>query len=119
MTISDQIRDLVTVNASVTALRKQAEKEGMKSLKEDGFEKAIDGLTSIEEVARVTEVRIDVGKREEISPEEKIAAEKEEKKAGVGFIRPEKRKEAPGSFASKTIDLREYREKISNWLAKK
>ncbi len=130
MLMSDKIRDLITANAPVTALRKQAEKEGMKGLKEDGLGKALAGITSIEEVARVTEARIDIGRKEEIPLEKKIAAQKEEKvgvaplpliKSGViRGIQPEKADDARApSFVSKTMDLREYREKIANWLAKK
>ncbi|PIP16427.1 MAG: hypothetical protein COX46_02290, partial [bacterium (Candidatus Ratteibacteria) CG23_combo_of_CG06-09_8_20_14_all_48_7] len=108
MVISDKIRDLITANAPVTALRKEGEKEGMKSFKEDGIEKAMVGVTTIEEVARVTEARVDAGGREEVPSLEKPPVPKEEVPA---------RESASPSFGG-TININAYREKIANWLAK-
>lgn len=52
--ISSAVRDLVLHNASTEELDKQAKKEGMLSMIEDGLCKAVQGFTSIEEVLRVT-----------------------------------------------------------------
>ena len=49
------IRTAVMAKASTDEIRKLARNSGMKSLKEDGIEKIKDGLTSVEEVLRVTE----------------------------------------------------------------
>jgi type IV pilus assembly protein PilB len=52
--ISDEISNLVLRNAPPTEIKKQAEKEGMLSIVEDGFIKAKNGITTIEEIMRVT-----------------------------------------------------------------
>jgi type IV pilus assembly protein PilB len=53
--LDDVTRDLVTRNPSVTELRKTVKERGMVSLREDGFDKVARGITTIEEVVRVTE----------------------------------------------------------------
>ena len=45
---------MVITNATSDEIEKQAKKEGMITMLEDGIVKAIQGITSIEEVLRVT-----------------------------------------------------------------
>ncbi|MGM0482429.1 MAG: GspE/PulE family protein [Patescibacteria group bacterium] len=52
--ISSAIREMILHNASTDELEEQARKEGMLNMIEDGICKAVQGLTSIEEVLRVT-----------------------------------------------------------------
>jgi len=52
--ISPMIRDLIISKAEEHLIKAQARKEGMKTLREDGLDAALKGLTSIEEVLRVT-----------------------------------------------------------------
>lgn len=52
--VGEQIRDLVLARASLSELQKQARAEGFRDLTTDGLIKAWQGLTSIEEVHRVT-----------------------------------------------------------------
>ncbi|NIA18307.1 MAG: hypothetical protein GWO79_00265 [Actinobacteria bacterium] len=52
--ITDKISDLILRNASISEVAKQAEKDGMTAIVEDGFIKAKNGITTIEEVMRVT-----------------------------------------------------------------
>lgn len=54
MSISEDIRDLALKNASTDQIRKSARKSGMRSLRSDGLRKALKGMTSLEEVFRVT-----------------------------------------------------------------
>lgn len=54
--ITDTIRELIIKNASVVEIRETAIKEGMRPLKEDGLKKVCNGITTIEEVLRVTSV---------------------------------------------------------------
>lgn len=54
--IGTEMKDLILNNASTSALHEQARKEGMITIKEDGFLKAAQGLTTLEEVFRVTSV---------------------------------------------------------------
>jgi type IV pilus assembly protein PilB len=55
MTITDEIRTLVLERAAASEIAEMAVRQGMRRLREDGLEKVKMGLTSIEEVARVTD----------------------------------------------------------------
>jgi type IV pilus assembly protein PilB len=55
MVIDDAMRDIITRNPDVNHLRKLCRERGLVSLREDGFAKAMQGLTSVDEVLRVTE----------------------------------------------------------------
>ena len=50
-----KIRQLTVAKASLTEIKKHAQSLGMKSLKEDGIKRIREGLTTVEEVLRVTE----------------------------------------------------------------
>lgn len=52
--LNEEIRKLVIENSSADVIRRAALKNGMKSLRDDGIEKALQGLTTIEEVMRVS-----------------------------------------------------------------
>jgi type IV pilus assembly protein PilB len=54
MEISDELRELILVGASALELRKKAVDEGMITLRRSGLQKVIEGVTTIEEVARET-----------------------------------------------------------------
>ncbi|QQG49891.1 MAG: Flp pilus assembly complex ATPase component TadA [Candidatus Berkelbacteria bacterium] len=54
MAITEPIRMLTIKRASSTEIMQQAKKDGTISMKQDGILKALDGLTTIEEVWRVT-----------------------------------------------------------------
>jgi type IV pilus assembly protein PilB len=54
MEISDELRELILVGASGLELRKKAIDEGMISLRRSGLLKVMEGVTTIEEVARET-----------------------------------------------------------------
>ena len=53
--VDDEIRALILKNSDSTAIKKQAAKRGMKSLRDDGAIKILKGITTIEEVLRVTQ----------------------------------------------------------------
>ena len=53
--LTDEIRPLIVSNASANAIKHKAIEHGMKTLREDGWEKVLDGITSIDEILRVTE----------------------------------------------------------------
>ena len=50
----DELRDAVTAGATLNQIRDHAQRTGMKSLIEDGFEKVRQGTTTVEEVLRAT-----------------------------------------------------------------
>ncbi|HTK60101.1 MAG TPA: ATPase, T2SS/T4P/T4SS family [Candidatus Baltobacteraceae bacterium] len=52
--ISKTLQDLINKDASSSEMLEAAEKEGMIPIVEDGFAKAIQGVTSLEEIMRVT-----------------------------------------------------------------
>jgi type IV pilus assembly protein PilB len=54
MPISELLRDMILKNASTADLREGARKEGMKTLREAGLYKVLEGTTTVEEVLRVT-----------------------------------------------------------------
>jgi len=53
--ISDEIRQLIVARAGATDIRNAALKHGMRPLRHDGWSKVLRGLTTIEEVLRVSE----------------------------------------------------------------
>ncbi|MEW5767490.1 MAG: type II secretion system ATPase GspE [bacterium] len=58
--IDDEIRKLILSRTPTKIIKEQARNLGMKTLREDGWEKVAQGRTTIEEVLRVTEVEVDV-----------------------------------------------------------
>jgi type IV pilus assembly protein PilB len=54
MRITDRIKELLFEGAEETEIEKAAREEGMITLRENGIENVLEGLTSIEEVLRVT-----------------------------------------------------------------
>jgi type IV pilus assembly protein PilB len=55
MVMDDSMRDIVTRNPDVIQLRKLARERGLITLREDGFQKVMKGLTTVDEILRVTE----------------------------------------------------------------
>lgn len=53
--LDDDMRDVITRNPSLSELRSLAAEKGMRSLREDGLDKAYAGDTTVEEIIRVTE----------------------------------------------------------------
>ncbi|MBL7154932.1 MAG: Flp pilus assembly complex ATPase component TadA [Candidatus Portnoybacteria bacterium] len=52
--LNETIKDLIIKEATSDQIEEQAKKEGLLTMFEDGFIKAVQGLTSIEEILRVT-----------------------------------------------------------------
>lgn len=55
LTLNDELRDLVVGGISLQNLRQKAREAGIRSLFQDGVAKATEGITSADEVLRVTE----------------------------------------------------------------
>ncbi len=53
LSVSETIKELINKSASADEIQERAQKEGMRTMIEDGFIKAAQGITSIEEVLRV------------------------------------------------------------------
>ncbi len=54
MMVTDEIRSLILENTSAPELRKVASRQGMKSLRDDGFRQLHNGRTTVQEILRVT-----------------------------------------------------------------
>ncbi len=58
LVLDDHLRDATAGNPNVTEFRRMCSERGMVSLREDGFAKVRDGITTVEEILRVTEATI-------------------------------------------------------------
>ncbi|MCK4874008.1 MAG: Flp pilus assembly complex ATPase component TadA [Phycisphaerales bacterium] len=58
LVLDDQIRDVITRSPNVTEFRRLCLERGMVSLRQDGLTKVGQGITTVEEVMRVTEATI-------------------------------------------------------------
>ena len=56
--LDDHLRDAISRSPNVTEFRRTCTERGMVTLREDGFQKVADGLTTVEEILRVTEATI-------------------------------------------------------------
>jgi len=54
MEVDDEIRELILIGASATELKKKAIERGMITLRRSGLRKVMDGVTTLEEIARET-----------------------------------------------------------------
>jgi len=54
MPVSQEIRDLILKGGATTDLRAMAQNQGMKTLRQAGLLKVLEGTTTVEEVLRVT-----------------------------------------------------------------
>ena len=58
LTINDEIREMIMDKATARELRQKAVQQGMRTLREDGLIKVKKGITTIDEVLRVTQVEL-------------------------------------------------------------
>jgi len=54
MPVTEALRDMILKNAATADIREQAQRDGMKTLRESGLMKVIEGTTTVEEILRVT-----------------------------------------------------------------
>lgn len=54
MSLDDKIKDLILARSSSQAIKRAAQDNGMRTLREDGLRKVMQGITTIDEVLRVT-----------------------------------------------------------------
>lgn len=55
LSIDDQLRDIIARNPNVAEFRRLCIERGMVTLRQDGMHKVAKGLTTVQEVLRVTE----------------------------------------------------------------
>jgi len=104
MELDESIGDMILRKESVGAIREAARKKGMRLLSEDGLEKALAGITTIEEATRVTEARVDIGAVGERAVEKKSAAEGEQR-----YAREPQNTE---------VNVDSYAQEIAGWVAR-
>ena len=54
MDVSEEIQVMITRRATTSEIQRQAQREGMVTMRQDGYLKALQGITTLEEVNRVT-----------------------------------------------------------------
>ena len=54
MDVSEEIQGMITRRATTAEIQRQAQREGMVTMRQDGYLKALQGITTLEEVNRVT-----------------------------------------------------------------
>ena len=54
MPVSQEVRDLILRNAPTAEIREVAQSQGMRSLRQNALQKVLDGVTTVDEVLRVT-----------------------------------------------------------------
>lgn len=59
LVIDDELKDLVHRKATAIEIRDLGRKKGMRTLREDGIHKALDGVTTLEEVRSATRMEVD------------------------------------------------------------
>ena len=52
--MADNIKDLIVKRASSSEIMEKARRNGMTTMLEDGIEKVLNGITTLQEVTRVT-----------------------------------------------------------------
>jgi type IV pilus assembly protein PilB len=112
MSVDDEIREMIISNVSVVALRKKLQEKGMRLLREDGVEKVLKGLTTIDEIARVTEEYVEI-KSEVSEPENLVEPLVEPHPDG------QVKEIAPKDVQVKAEKVEEYQKRISTWLGRK
>jgi len=55
LVIDDKIRELILKKSTAQIIRDQARQKGMTTLREDGWDKVVKGITTVEEILRVTQ----------------------------------------------------------------
>ena len=54
MTLGDELKELVLTGASSGEMKKEAIRIGMRTLRQSGLSKVMEGVTTLEEIVRVT-----------------------------------------------------------------
>jgi len=105
MDLDEAIQEMILKKESAAAIRQAARNKGMQVLGEDGLEKALAGITTIEEVTRVTEARVDIGPGGKPGAEKRAAADGERSDA----YKAQKAE----------VDIDTYAQQVANWSGSK
>ena len=106
MTMTPELADLIAAGVPTDALQAQARKDGMTSMMEDGLGKAGQGITTIEEVLRISVLENIAEMPLPTAPPAAPADEVKMEKEAV-------------PVESISLDLDDYRQQMTSWLAGK
>ncbi|MGE5307486.1 MAG: GspE/PulE family protein [Deltaproteobacteria bacterium] len=106
MAVDDELREMVIAGSSSLELRKKSQDKGMKLLSEDGLDKALAGITTVEEVARVCEEHVELRPFPEAVEVQPASPEAP-------------RRPAEQRVRLNESDLTQYSSQIANWLKRK
>ena len=105
--VDDEIREMIIANNSTVALRKKAQEKGLRLLSEDGLNKALKGLTTIEEISRVCEGLVELKASAPVKVEPFVKSTLPEIKI------------APQKVEVKPTDFDDYQKRVASWLSRK
>ncbi|MBN1793350.1 MAG: Flp pilus assembly complex ATPase component TadA [Candidatus Omnitrophica bacterium] len=113
LVFDDEVREMVIQGSSILEIRDYARKNlNMKLLREDGMEKVLSGTTTLEEVSRVTEERVEI--KPAAPPEAMVKPITQVKEAA-----PSEQAPAAKPKTVREADIDDYQKKIAGWLAKR
>jgi type IV pilus assembly protein PilB len=106
--VNDEIRDLILDRASTMHIQRAAKKQGMQAMRDDGWQKILAGITTMEEVLRVT-YGVEIGIPEavgDVIPEAQPGTSTEPEATGTGEeaqkIKPQHEVTAAGEEGKQT-----------------
>lgn len=114
MIIDDEIKEMIISSISTVALKKKAQEKGMRLLREDGLDKVLAGITSVEEVARVCEEGGEIK-----PPDKKVEVEPLVKPALDIQSTKEKTPPSPKKVSVEDSEIAEYQSRITSWISRK
>lgn len=109
ITMTPALRRLTLAKAPGDEIKEQARAEGTTFMEDDALEKVLSGITSIEEMSRITGIKVDLG-----TPEPTVVEAEEPSLVSSAF--EESPAEDLAGLADK--DVEDYQEKITHWLSK-
>lgn len=109
ISMTPALRRLTLAKAPGDEIKEQARAEGTTFMEDDALEKVLSGLTSIEEMSRITGITVDLG------TSEPTVVEAEESSL-ISSAFEESPAEDRAGLADK--DVEDYQEKITHWLSK-
>lgn len=103
--IDDELREMITQSVPLIEIQQKARAKGMKLLFEDGLDKVLKGITTIEEVSRVCEEKVELPKKRELFE--------------VKPFRPQIDEKIPVSSQVDREKLENYTKKFLDWIGKR
>jgi len=125
MLLDEELREMVlTSTVSTVALSKKAREKGMRTLREDGVEKALAGITSIEEIARVCEEQVEIKSDTTEQKVERIVKpevdfDSKQKKEVPEVSEVSEVSEVPQVRRASASAIDDYQKRIAGWLSRK